>query len=350
MTGSGASAPHGEPLPGASRFGQPMVPPSAGHAQPPQPQQEPVHGGWDGAWQDASGQWHYPYAQQAQDVPEQAWAAATAMPHQATGLEHPQVPLPQQPAAPSAPVVPAEQLAPVGAPSYLAPERATTDPRRNTLAAVIVFVSLIIALWAILGFLGSLSKTLSSVNSGNEKLKVQLGDANDGLADLDVKTSELEAMTANTKELRALLEGLDGDMGSLLTGVDHIAGGMGAMNDSLGQLDAELTKVNRTDAGLAGDLDEINGGLAEQMAGVRAMRGDVVASGGVLGTLPGRLAATNGRLAHINGVVNFMGCTGIGNNLSVHIKAAGINLGGALVNATIVPAGAWGRKLDGSPC
>jgi uncharacterized phage infection (PIP) family protein YhgE len=225
-----------------------------------------------------------------------------------------------------------------------------SDPSRTTLAAVIVFVALIIALWGILGFLGALSKTLASVDSGNQKLKLQLQEANDGLARLEKKTSNLGPMTENTKQLRGMLEGLDANMGSMLTGVDRIAGGMTNMNTSLATLDGELDKVNRTDTKLAGQLEQINGGLATQVASVRKMRADVVSSGLVLRTLPGRLRATNGRLAHTNKVVNYMGCTGIGNNLTVHIKAAGINLGGAIVNATIVPAGAWGHKLDGSPC
>ena len=81
------------------------------------------------------------------------------------------------------------------------------------------------------------------------------------------------------------------------------------------------------------------------------MRRDVQATDKVIGTLPGRLTATNKRLAHVNNSVNTMGCGGIVNNLRAVIRFGPVSPGNATVLATIVPPGAWGTKPDGTtPC
>lgn len=295
-------------------------------AQPPAhpaapPAASPTHPGWQQPWQDELGQWHYPYA--STDEPP--------------------------PAAPA--IVPREQLAPVGPPRYAAPARPAQDPRRRTMAAVITFVSLLVALWAILGFTGSLSRTLASISSGSEKLEGQLADANEGLAELDRKTGHLRQMSEDSKQLKGLLGALDSDMGGMLAGVDRISAGMEAMDASVGTLEGELRRVNEINAGMADTLTGIDTGLASQVKHVRAMRRDVVLTGGVLGTLPGRLRATNGRLTFINDAVNTMGCRGITNNLEVDIRVGPIPNGSAKVYATVVPPGAWGTKPDGvTPC
>lgn len=304
----------GSPTPQASSTGQDA------YAQPPL---EPVHGGWQQPWQDDHGQWHYPYATDTQSVEEPA----------------------------RSPIVAAEQLAPVGPPRYLAPARVVQDPRRRTLAAVITFLSLLVGLWAILAFMGSMSKTLASVSSGTSRLEAQLAQANAGLAKLEVKTGHLEAMAGHSRQMKGLLGTIDSDMGGMLSSVDQIAGGMRSMEQSLGRLDSELTKVNEINAGMSDALGGINSGLSSQVRSVRTMRRDVAATGTVLGTLPGRLDTTNQRLGHVNRAVNIMGCQGITNNLEVDIFLGPFRTGGAKVFATVVPPAAWGRREDGvTPC
>lgn len=253
-------------------------------------------------------------------------------------------------------VVPAEQLAPVQPPEppaeqrYYAPTAAPRDQRRTTLAAVITFISLLVALWGILGFLGSMSKTLGSVKTGSERVQVQLTTANKGLADLDRKTGHLNALAADSTKLKTQLASLDGGMGSMLTGIDSIAASMQAMNGSLGTLDAELGKVNAANATVGEQLGSINSGLVGQQRAVAGMAKDVKNTGQVLSGMPPRLAASNARLRHLNSVVNFMGCRGINQKLKVKASVFGIPNGTAEISATIVPPGAWGTNQDGSPC
>jgi hypothetical protein len=262
-----------------------------------------------------------------------------------------QLPEPEPEPEPEPVIVPVEQLEPVGPPRYLAPTRVARDPRQRTMAAVITFVALLIGLWGILGFMGSLSRSLTAINSGNAKLRTQMMSANDGLVKLDEKTQPLYKMSEDTVQLGKLLSGIDTDMGTMLEGVDEIATGMATMGDSLDTLDSELGQVNDINASMSTQLGSINSGLEGQLSKVRTMRRDVQATGDVLGTLPGRLNAVNGRLAHVNGAVNIMGCTGITNNLKVKIKAGPINTGTATVYATVVPPGAWGVRADGAtPC
>jgi hypothetical protein len=219
------------------------------------------------------------------------------------------------------------------------------------MAAVITFVSLIVGLWAILGFMGSMSKTLTSVSSGTNKLEGQLTEANKGLASLDEKTKNLEQMSADTKHLAGVLGTIDSDMGGMLANVDVIAEGMKSMDVSLGTLEGEVTRVNAINSDMAAKLGGISDGLGTQVKSVRTMRRDVQATGGVLGSLPGRLGATNARLAHVNNSVNIMGCGGITNNLEVSINLGPIPNGSAKVFATVVPPGAWGTLADGrTPC
>lgn len=277
-------------------------------------------------------QWQNPYAQH---VP----------------IEQPPYPDAEQAIAEPQPFVAVEQLEPVGPPRYLAPQRAARDPRQRAMAATITFVAVLIGLWGILGFMGSLTKTLTAINSGNGKLRAQMLTANAGLEKLDAKTQPLAEMSGNTAKLSTLLSGVDTDMGSMLTGVDKIAAGMTTMGGSLDTLNSELGKVNDATASMSTELGSINTGLGSQLSKVRTMRRDVQATDRVIGTLPDRLGAVNGRLAHVNGVVNIMGCRGITNNLKVNIKAGSISTGTATVYATVVPPAAWGVQADGkTPC
>ena len=346
----------GEPLPDVPNLSQPV------EQQQPPAQPDPVHGGWQQAWQDEHGQWHSPYAgMEQQPAPpyagaDQLYAQPQPAPHEyamPAPIEQPMA-QPMQAPAPAQPdvvVVPVEQLAPVGPPRYLAPTRVARDPRQRTMAAVITFVALLIGLWGILGFLGSLSQTLSAIASGNQKLKIQMADTNKGLVSIDEKTQNLETMSVNSSKMRTLLTGIDKDMGSMLTGVNGIADGMSGMATSLGTLDGELGKVNEINSGMATQLGGINTGLQNQVKSVRTMRKDVEATSRVLKSLPGRLTATNKRLAFVNNSVNIMGCQGITNNLKVKISVGPIPNGSATVYATVVPPGAWGVKADGkTPC
>jgi hypothetical protein len=308
---------------------------------------EPVQGGWQQPWQDEHGQWHAPYAQHV-PVEQPPYPGAPAA---LVELQPQPMPEPAPTQAPLQTFVAPEQLAPVGPPRYLAPQRPVRDPRQRTLAAVITFVALVIGLWGLLGYMGSLSKTLTSINSGNAKLEAQMTEANGGLADLDRKTDYLHAMSKDSGTLQVALVGIDTDMGTMLDGVNEIATGMETLGTSLDTLDSELAQVNDINAGMSTQLASINAGLASQLRSVRTMRRDVVETGKVLGTLPGRLEATNGRLAYVNGSVNTMGCAGIMNNLKVKIGVGPLNTGSATVYATVVPPGAWGTKPDGkTPC
>lgn len=268
-----------------------------------------------GAWQDATGAWHYPYEQ-----------------------------LPQQL------IVEQHELAPVGPPRHYGPARVARDPRQATMAAVLTFICLIVGLWAVLGFLGSMSRTLSSMAKGNEKVKTQLAEANAGLRDLDVKTRQVEAMSGSSAELKAYLQDISANMGTMVAGVGAIGDDMGAVQASLGTLEEELGSVNTTNAGLAKDLTGINAGLTRQLKQVSTMRGDLVATSEVVDQLPGRLDATNGRLGHINKVVNLMGCRGITQKIDVDVSFTFVNAGSASIIATVVPPGSWGVKADGTPC
>lgn len=324
----------------------------------------PAHGGWQQPWQDEHGQWHSPYAhlQPPGQAPPYADAAgALAEPQPAPPAQAPAgyaqaTPRPAAAAEPTdapqaQPFVQREQLAPVGPPRYLAPQRAVRDPRQRSLAAVITFVALLAGLWGILGFTGSLSKTLTSINGTNTKLQAQMKTANVGLVGLDEKTRPLAPMGEESARMRKLLGVIDADLGNMVGGVESIAAGMSEMGTSLETLDAELATVNEVNAGMATQLGSINAGLRGQLAKVRTMRRDVQATGAVLGTLPPRLRATNARLAHVNGAVNTMGCRGVLSNLKVKIGLGPIPTGAAEVYATVVPPAAWGTKADGrTPC
>jgi hypothetical protein len=326
-------------------------------AQPQAHPQQPVQGGWQQPWQDETGQWHYPWAAQQPPVQPPYPGAQHALVEPQPVWDVPPAPAPMPAAAvPAVPVeqpiveqtfVAPEQLAPVGPPRYAAPVRVAQDPRQKALAAVITFVCLIVALWAILGFTGSLAKTLSSIASGNQKLKIQLKTANEGLVQLDQKTSKLDAMASDSKQLKGLLGTIDGDMGTMLTSVDGIATSMTAMNKSVTTLDDEITRVNTINGRMADQLGHINTGLGDQVKSVRTMRRDVQATGVVLRDMPGRLQATNDRLAFVNGNVNTMGCLGIINKLNVHLSFLGIPNGTAEIQATTIPQGAWGVLADG---
>jgi len=271
---------------------------------------------------------------------------ATAMP-----APHPQAAQPQPQPQPEPTFVAPEQLAPVGPPRYLAPARVAMDPRQRTMAAVITFVALLIGLWGILGFLGSMSTTLASVAAGNEELTAKMKTANEGLEALDGKTGHLPAMADSSDKLAGLLGGIDGDMGAMLEGVSKIATSMEKMDASLTTLDTEMGIVDTTNTKMNEQLGTISGGLESQVASVRTMRRDVQRTGVVLKSMPGRLEATNARLKHVNLAVNTMGCKGIGSNLEINLFMGPLRLGAGKVVATIVPPGAWGTQPDGTtPC
>jgi hypothetical protein len=298
-----------------------------------------VQGGWTQPWQDELGQWHAPWAAQLQPTEQPPYPGAAA------ALAEP------QPAVDAPVIVEPQELAPVGPPRHYAPRRAVHDPRQRTMAAVITFIALLIGLWGILGFMGSLSKTLAAINGGNAKLKLQMTEANVGLAQLDEKTRPLQAMADNSRVMGEMLGGIDTEMGSMLDGVERIATSMQQLDGALQTLDTELGRVNEINAGMTTQLGAINTGLESQLGKVRTMRRDVQSTGVVLGTLPGRLAATNARLAHVNGAVNTMGCRGITNNLKVDIRLGPIPNGSAQVFATVIPPSAWGTRQDGvTPC
>lgn len=318
---------------------------------------QPVQGGWQQAWQDEHGQWHSPYAhlQPEQSPPYADAAGALAEPQPVAAAQVPAGYAPAQPEAagppPDAVIVASEQLLPVGPPRYLAPQAVVRDPRQRTLAAVITFVALIAGLWGILGFTGSLARTLTSINGTNAKLEVQMRDANVGLVGLDEKTRPLAPMAEESRRMHQVLGVIDADLGTMLGGVESIAAGMSGMGASLETLDTELGTVNEVNAGMARQLGSIDSGLQSQLAKVRTMRRDVQATGTVLGSLPPRLRATNARLAHVNGAVNTMGCRGILSNLKVKIGLGPIPTGAAEVQATVVPPAAWGTGADGrTPC
>lgn len=293
------------------------------------------------SWQALSGD-HRP---DAEVVPHYPYA------HQQPAQQPPYPEATSQLAEPQPTIVPADELEPVVVPRYHAPRQATLDPRQRTMASVITFIALVLGLWGILGFMGSLSKTLTSISNGNQKLKLQLAEANTGLASLDEKTTPLVQMTTDSEHLAASLSGIDRDMGSMLGGVGSIADGMTQLGSALETLDSELAQVNDINAGMAKDLGQINAGLGGQLTKVRTMRRDVQATGGVLGQLRPRLNATNARLRHVNGAVNTMGCQGITNQLGLKIKFGPLSTGSAKVNATVVPPGAWGTRADGvTPC
>ncbi|MCW2927931.1 MAG: hypothetical protein JWM86_1899 [Thermoleophilia bacterium] len=320
--------------------------PAATPPQQPEQPQQPIYGGWTQPWQDEQGQWHYPFAHQqpAQQPPYAPTHGHVEQPLPVQYVMPPAQPVAEPAAEPQPTFVEPEELAPVGPPRYAAPVRVAQDPRQRTLAAVIVFVCLLVAIWAILGFMGSLADTLSSISSGNEKLKLQLGTANQGLANLDTKTRSLAKMSSDSKELKGQLGTIDGTMGGMLKDVDTIAKGMEQMDTTLITLDEEIGKVNEINSSMSSQLGVIAAGLKSQVVSVRSMRKDVVATGDVLGSLGGRLAATNGRLGHINNSVNIMGVCGITNNLEVDIFLGPLRNGSAKVYATVIPPNAWGDR------
>ena len=297
------------------------------------PQPQPGH--------DGVGAVQYPYAQH---LP----VAAPLQPAHAQPAAQPE-PVAAPVAGPT--IVSPEELATVaGPPRYALPTRTAVDPQTARLAAVLAFIAVVVAIWAMMSFLGSLSHSLANIAAGNERLKEQLGTANKGLAELDVKTGNLDRMSKGSTSLAELLGRIDTTMGGMLTDVDRIGSGMGSMNGAIGKLDSELAAVNTTNAKLGTQLATINDGLKTQVRSVTTMRRDVSATGGILKTLPGRLRATNGRLAHVNGAVDIMGCGGIAANMQVLLYLGPLRTGSANVSATIVPRGAWGTDANGRAC
>jgi hypothetical protein len=292
--------------------------------------------------QHAHGQNHefvYPYQQQPQTFVPADQLAPVAVPQQPAEQVHQYAPAPERPM----PELPQEQL-------YYAPVAPPRDQARTTLAAVITFIGLVVALWGILGFLSAMSRTLSSVDAGTTKLKGQLITANVGLHGLDEKTGHLDSLATDSTALKTKLGAIDTGMASMLTSIDLIASNMTAMGGSLGTLDTELGKLNDANGRVGQQLGEIRVGLDGQNQSVGGMAKDVNGTAKVLSQLPPRLAASNARLKHINSVVNYMGCTGILQKLHARFYLGPISNGSGDISATIVPPGAWGSNADGSKC
>jgi uncharacterized phage infection (PIP) family protein YhgE len=232
-----------------------------------------------------------------------------------------------------------------------APLPIAQDARRRTLASVITFLTVLMGLWAILSFMGALASTLAAIADGNERLKEQLSQSNAGLASISDDTANLNTIAADSARLGTLLDGIDRDLTTMIGGVSQIGTSMAATEASLGTLEGDLAAVNSVNADMARSLARIDRGLGKQVRSVRTMRRDVDRTRGVLASLPPALAATNGRLGHINNAVNTMGCRGVVSALDVRIEVGPISPGSARVFATVVPPGAWGVAADGvSPC
>jgi len=234
--------------------------------------------------------------------------------------------------------------------TYARPARSARDPRHTTLASVITFACLLLGLWAVLSYIGSMSQTLANVSRGTQDVRVQLTTANEGLDKLDAKTGALTRMESDTDALAKALVAIDTDMGAMVTDVGTIGTGMQSMNGSLSQLDEQVTGINTVNGRMGPKLAGINSKLTLQVKQVGAMRKDVVGTKQVLHKVPNRLDVTNQRLTWINGTINYFGCAGLINRLHIRMSWLTIPNGNADIVATITPKGAWGNKVDGTPC
>ena len=222
------------------------------------------------------------------------------------------------------------------------PVRPVRDPSRTALAAVITFICMIVGLWAILAYMHSMAVTLSSVDSSNRKVILQLKEANAGLIQLDLKTRNVAIMSDNAKKLGTLMVGIDADMASMLVGVGSIGREMTAMNHSLAQLDSEITQVEASNLSVAAKLGGISTGLKGQASKVQGMRKDVQATSRVLKKSPVLLRQTNGRLIFVNKIVCYMGRVGLGQDMKATFKLVGaLPLGSVDIKATMIPPGGW---------
>lgn len=212
---------------------------------------------------------------------------------------------------------------------------------RNKLAAALTVLVAIIGIWSVLGYVGSMSKTLSSTLETNKKIKGQLTEANSGLVQLDTKTANVAKMTKGSAELATLMGGLDSDMGAMIDGVESIGTQMESVSGALDGLNSEIETVNATNAQMESSLGTINSTLSAQATKVRGLRKDVDSTATELGGVPPLLTATNSRLTHINKVVCQMGTKGLQNPLKVYITFLGIPNGNAEIAATMIPPGAW---------
>ena len=266
---------------------------------------------------------------------------------------HP-APLPAQQPAPVHQPAPMQQPAPTTAPmsswsaapamqqiSVTTLQQPMRDPSRTALAAVITFVVALVGLWAIFAYLGQMSTTLSSIVDGNAKMVAQLKTSNEGLRQLERKTSYVGVMNKDAAELRQLMAGLDQDMGTMLTNVGTIGDQMESVNTSMQQLGTGLDAANASSASIGTKLGTINSGLAEEATKVRTMRGDVVAASRSLVLLPPALRTTNARLTYINRNVSLMGTNGISNTARIRLTLLGIPNGSAALSGVIIPPGAW---------
>lgn len=212
---------------------------------------------------------------------------------------------------------------------------------QNAMSAAIVFIVVIVGLWAVLGYMHSMAKTLSSVDATNQKLIVQLSDSGEGLKKLEKKTSVITTMSENSGKLNLLMTGINEGMGGMLGGVDNIGTQMATLNESLKLLDSEVGQVAPINTKVASKLNGINDGLAQSNNSVSGMKVDIVKTSKALTGVPPYLVKTNARLAHVNGVVSYMGVHGVQSPLSIHVTFLGIPNGGAVISATMIPQGAW---------
>lgn len=251
----------------------------------------------------------------------------------------PAMPLPMPPQAPSyaAPI----ELDPLDGP--LQPSAVQhSNASQTAMAAAIVFIVAIVGLWAVLGYMHAMAKTLSSVDASNKRIIGQLNESKVGLVKLDHKTQAVVVMAKNSTKLRELMVGLDTEMGTMLSSVDSIGTEMGALSGSLDKLDSEVAKVGTTNVEVTSGLNKINAGLGKSAATVKGMRSDITKTAHALTTIPPYLVRTNARLGHVNFVVNHMGRNGVVSPLVIHVSFLGIPNGGATIKATMIPPGAWG--------
>lgn len=215
------------------------------------------------------------------------------------------------------------------------------DPRHTALAAVLVFVALLVALWAILGYVEQTAGILGRISRSNDELAVQLRTANTRLVTLDRATAQVRPMSASTHELDASLVKIDVGMGAMQKDVDAIATRLQHLDQSLTTLDERLVAVDGSSRALGADLGRIGTMLDRQHSQVRTLRTDVDATGRALHALPPRVRATSSRLAYVNYANGAIGRNGIRTHIKVRVRLFGFSQGEAWVFAGLIPPGSW---------
>lgn len=225
------------------------------------------------------------------------------------------------------------------APAYLPGVEARAS--RNTMAAVIVFIVLLVGGWSALNYLKSMSETLANINQGNTEIIAKLEVSKKGLVAIEKKTSSVKVMVKDSQDLATLMSGLDASMGDMIAGVGSIGSEMQQLNTSLDTLNTEIGAVGEANSSISGKLEAINTGLKESATQVGTMRTDIDGTSNLLKNVPPKIDATNKRLGHVNSVVSYMGTNGVKSPLSIAVTFLGIPNGSAIINATMVPEGAW---------